>query len=149
MLRKASDILGETLRGVANCCCDSRLQLPDVAGYLADMQIRVPQIGDLALHIRENWPNVTSVEVGIGQLVFETGKPNFTIRIAPYSKTEAHRHWPVKDDIRRIFMLVEGQDGGFFFLPKSEPGNYSRDLVIYRKDWQIGKLFMLNNGVFS
>ena len=101
-----------------------RLPAPDVMGYLADSQIRQPDFEIIGEHVRDYWPNVTSIEAGV-----LADKLYMAISITPFSKEAQEAHWPLADWIK---LALDTKNLSFFFLPPSETKACSSEITVYR-----------------
>lgn len=114
----------QTLGILASPVEDKRLPPPDVFGYLADRLIQRQDLEFVAEHVREAWPQVTSVRCGVYD-----DKPYFSIHIHPFSKAAQRDHWPLGEWIR---MALHTKDCRFFFLPPMEDESFCSETTVYQ-----------------
>ncbi len=97
----------------------------DVRGALADLQIRPPQLEELAKELSAFWPQVSSVDCG-----FRKFKPYFIIHIDPFSYESQEKHWALHEKIRYHFRLDRFES---YVLAKTTSELPSYLLEIYSK----------------
>jgi len=114
-----------TVLGVLACPVeDRRLAAPDVLGHLADCLIQRCHLALIAEHVKEQWPKVTAIRVG----VYGEQRPYFAIHIHPFSEAAQREHWPLADWIE-IALKADGLK--FFFLPPMEQAPFSSEVSVY------------------
>jgi hypothetical protein len=104
-----------------------RIPASDVMAYLADRNIRKPELQLIADYVSREWPTVQAVRCGV---YVSSGRPHFDIHISPFS-TEAQRaHWVVGDWIEATLHTT---DSDFFFLPEMEKKEFSSAISVFER----------------
>ncbi len=118
---------GKNLLGfLASPVEDRRLPAPDVKGILADFQIRMQQLDEIALEVGENWLGVCEVRAGD-----YNNHPYFAIHLDPFSEDLQRQHWALAD---RIDSVVGADRFAYYFLPRMEQSPFSSEIIIYCRD---------------
>ena len=100
--------LGTTLRDIATYLSGFRSDPPDMLAYLADRNVRSPDLAKIIDYIALRWPSVSRVYTGL-----HPDCMYLSFELNTFSRDERKRHWPIEADFKEMYPMLS--DVVFYF----------------------------------